>query len=258
MQFLLLLASMASMALAAPPGWSADTAKFYSGVSKEIRNARNSNRQQPQCDFTRAVLPSTDKPLPQVPEGQKLLHVAIGRGTQNYTCTSPNSKERLTKPKATGALATLYSATCLAATYPYLLSLLPNIALQLTNPPYSPIRNPSSDPSTTFGPNAMPVIGYHYFSGEGVPIFDLLADGHAAVEKIEGVDAPKGAMAGVGEHVHGAVPWLFLAGVEGNEGKAKSVYRVNTAGGTAPGSCEEVEDGKEAVVEYAAEYWFFG
>ncbi|PGH04513.1 hypothetical protein GX51_03506 [Blastomyces parvus] len=267
MQFLLLLASLAStasIALAVPSGWSPDTAKFYSTVAKEIREARkgHKNPAQPNCDISRAKLPTTDEPLPAVPEGQKLQHVTIGRGIQNYTCASTSPTD---KPKATGALATLFEASCLAATYPSILSLLPRIALHISNPPYPRYpASPSQDLSNpfTFGPNDMPIAGYHFFDSEGVPVFDLQKDGHAAVAKIAGVPAPKGAMKGVGRQRWGAVPWLYLAAVDGSLGKAKSVYRVGTAGGKAPPTCEGWKgndgDGGVLSVEYAAEYWFFG
>ncbi|EGE80821.1 hypothetical protein RJZ56_001725 [Blastomyces dermatitidis] len=271
MQFLLLLASLAStasIALAVPSGWSPDTAKFYSTVAREIKEARkhHKNPALPNCDMSRARLPTTDEPLPAVPKGQKLLHVTIGRGIQNYTCPSSSSTD---KPKATGALATLFEASCLASTYPFLLTLLPRVALHISKPPY-PQNSPSSSPGSqvgianpfTFGPNDMPIAGYHFFDSTGVPVFDLQADGHAAVEKISGVPAPKGAMKGVGRQSWGAVPWLYLAAVDGSLGKAKSVYRVGTAGGKAPPTCEGWKgndgDGGVLSVEYAAEYWFYG
>ncbi|EEH15867.1 hypothetical protein PABG_05954 [Paracoccidioides brasiliensis Pb03] len=255
MQFLLLMVSMASIAstaLAVPPGWSADTAKFYSGVFKEILSARKENKdpRSPKCDLSKAVLPSTNEPLPPVPEGQKLLHVTIGRGTQNYTCSSPSDK-----PKAIGAVATLFDVNCIASNYPYLLSLLPNIALRLPAPIFPP--HPRSKPFT-FGPNNMKVAGSHFFNGQGVPIFDLGADGSAAVEKIAAVDAPKGAMKGIPGQMNGAVQWLLLTAVKESTGKAKSVYRVNTAGGKAPATCEGVEAGKVLEMQYATEYWFYG
>lgn len=87
MQLLLVLAALASLtsvALAAPPGWSPDSAQFYSTVAKEIEAARKSHKDpsRKNCDFSRAKLPAPTKPLPPVPQGQKLLHVTIGRGIQ--------------------------------------------------------------------------------------------------------------------------------------------------------------------------------
>ena len=62
-----------------------------------------------------------------------------------------------------------------------------------------------------------------------------------------------------------AVPWLKLMvvgeGTVGGDaavaGGVKEVYRVNTAGGNAPSSCEG-RVGETFEMQYAAEYWFFG
>lgn len=65
-----------------------------------------------------------------------------------------------------------------------------------------------------------------------------------------------------------AVPWLKLAvvtpdapvvGVQQADvgGGVKEVYRVNTAGGSAPSSCVG-KVGEMWVQQYAAEYWFYG
>lgn len=67
--------------------------------------------------------------------------------------------------------------------------------------------------------------------------------------------APKGEN-GVG---NGAVPWLrlpALTGQTGNNGDIKAVYRLNTAGGKAPATCESSPAAFS--VQYAAEYWFYG
>ena len=50
----------------------------------------------------------------------------------------------------------------------------------------------------------------------------------------------------------GSVPWLKLSAVEGDY---KEIYRLTTAGGVAPKTC----DGQPSffVVDYAAEYWFW-
>ncbi|KAK2739077.1 hypothetical protein FQN55_009610 [Onygenales sp. PD_40] len=247
MKLLILIASMACLTLAAPSGWSPDAAKFYSEVSKTIDKARRDNPHvPPSCDLAQAVLPTTSQPLPAIPEGQKLLHVAVGRGVQNYTCASSTTD----KPKAIGAVATLFNASCIATTYPYLLTLLPNIALQSSNPPLSPTQN--------LGPNDMTVLGYHFFSDGTTAVFDLGEDGFADVKKIDAVDAPETALKGVGDQMTGTVAWLFLQAIPGSKGKAKSVYRVNTAGGKPPKTCEGQEEGAVISVQYAAEYWFYG
>lgn len=55
-----------------------------------------------------------------------------------------------------------------------------------------------------------------------------------------------------GENGLGSVAWLKLNGVDGDY---KEIYRLQTAGGVAPKTC----DGMPAffVVQYAAEYWFW-
>ena len=62
-----------------------------------------------------------------------------------------------------------------------------------------------------------------------------------------------------------AVPWLKLevvgegtvGGTQGFGGGVKEVYRVNTAGGNAPSTCEG-RVGTTFEMQYAAEYWFLG
>lgn len=55
---------------------------------------------------------------------------------------------------------------------------------------------------------------------------------------------------------NGAVAWLLLTSTTGTVGKFKSVYRVNTAGGSPPDTCENM--GESFEVEYSANYFFFG
>jgi hypothetical protein len=66
---------------------------------------------------------------------------------------------------------------------------------------------------------------------------------------VANVPAPKGS-------IQPSVDWLFLQddgrGVSKN---LKAVYRVETAGGSAPATCSSAGVVK---VPYAAEYWFYG
>ena len=50
----------------------------------------------------------------------------------------------------------------------------------------------------------------------------------------------------------GSVLWLKL---DGTDGDYKSVYRLNTAGGVAPKTCDGITG--DFTVPYAAEYWFW-
>lgn len=66
------------------------------------------------------------------------------------------------------------------------------------------------------------------------------------------IDAPSTAPAGK----YGAVPWLYLTSTDGTVGNYKSVYRVDTAAGSAPATCKDMPPTFE--IQYAANYYFFG
>jgi hypothetical protein len=55
---------------------------------------------------------------------------------------------------------------------------------------------------------------------------------------------------------NGSVPWLYLQYLDGTTNGLKAVYRLNTAGGSPPKTCESMP--AVFTVQYAAEYWFFG
>lgn len=166
-----------------------------------------------------------------------LKAIAIGRGTQNYTC-EPGSTGA---PVAIGAKAELLDASVLLPLFPpnqsqKILDELPNYFI---NYDYAAISNSS-----------IPCIGQHYFANtgpapvNGTPTFDLGSIGFLSGKKTGDIKAPKGA----------GVDWLQLVA------KAPSrilteVYRVNTAKGQAPKSCA----GQPAniQVQYAALYWFY-
>ncbi len=62
--------------------------------------------------------------------------------------------------------------------------------------------------------------------------------------------------------IAGAIPWLLLAarptGPEGSFSKVTSIQRVNTAGGVAPAAgCTGNTTGRQARVDYTADYYFF-
>ncbi|GAB7350058.1 hypothetical protein MBLNU459_g0728t1 [Dothideomycetes sp. NU459] len=162
------------------------------------------------------------------PSGLTLRYIALGLGTQNYTC--PNTT---TAPIANGALATLYDATALLRAAPAAVSTLPALA-------YS-----------TGSSLSLPTLGHHWFSAAGVPTFDLEAAiprAFLSAKKVAYVAAPA-------DSVPNSVPWLYL--VDDGRGVSvglKAVYRVETAGGAAPATCAKVG---ELTVRYAAEYWFY-
>ena len=69
------------------------------------------------------------------------------------------------------------------------------------------------------------------------------------------IAAPTGSTKGPFGQGFGAVDWLELQAKNGSTGLSEA-YRVFTAGGKAPPTCE----GQAATIEmqYSAEYWFYG
>lgn len=202
--------------------------------------------QAPVCDLSKAVLPvASPTPLPGVSEGLSLKHVAIGRGTQNYSCSTGNATAA---PVALGAVATLYNSSCIASAYPDLLAALPDVALQF---------NLTSNTQSSLTPSNLLISGHHFFSNGTTPDFDMTVSnvGFAPCAKNNSVPAPSGASVGQNGVGLGAVPWLKLITRSGATGGLEEVYRINTAGGAAPATCAGMPTTFE--VQYAAEYWFY-
>lgn len=108
------------------------------------------------------------------------------------------------------------------------------------------------------GVGSFPIIGSHYFGADGTPTFDLVTVKEILFSnKIGDIPAPNGAASG--PNGEGAVDWLALS----DNGKGVSVglgevYRVETAGGNPPATCEGIEENVIFSVQYSAEYWFYG
>ena len=178
--------------------------------------------------------------------------MAIGRGTQNYTCDTTNSSSA---PTAVGAVATLFNASCIAATYPDLLNMLPRVALAFNLTESSSYLSNLVPASTedTLAPGNYAISGHHYFTNSTTPFFNLDTSngqlGEAPCAKEASVDAP--ADAPTGQQGEGAVAWLQLSAREGATGKLEEVYRVETAGGSSPDTCEGMPASFE--VQYSAQ-----
>ncbi|OAL04989.1 hypothetical protein IQ06DRAFT_103256 [Phaeosphaeriaceae sp. SRC1lsM3a] len=189
------------------------------------------------CDLSNVVLPVAPTPLPAVGEGHTLRHIAIGRGIQNYTCASAEAA-----PVAIGAIATLFNATCDSARLnERVMTDITTLALNYAIP-----KGPEADQRLS---------GHHYFTDKKVPMFDLRTDGtnYGYVQALPDVvksAAPKDASTGPNQM--GSVAWLKLNAVEGDY---KEVYRVHTAGGAPPKTCDGM--GSAFSVEYSAQYWFY-
>lgn len=166
--------------------------------------------------------------LPPPSPGVSLKHIAIGRGTQNYTCDPGNASAA---PKAVGAVATLFNASCLVAANPDLALSLSRASLHFALA--------QIETAERLSPSDLPVSGRHYFRGDGTPFFDLdVPDsawrlGQLPCAKNGSVPAPA-ADAGEG----GAVAWLKLTAKPGATSGLQEVYRVETVGGSPPATCE--------------------
>ena len=186
------------------------------------------------------IRPATT-PLPPPSKGLSLTAVLVGRGTQNYTCTSSNSSAA---PVAEGALASLFNASCIAAMYPNLLSIIPDLALLYTTPP----------PSSQLQPPGLDYYGEHYFRNATTPAFNLdtpkSQNGLTFAAKNASSPAPADAPKGPGGVGDGAVPWLRLTSISGSTGP-REIYRLNTAGGNPPATCQGMDS--TFVVQYSAE-----
>lgn len=176
-------------------------------------------------------------------EGLFLRHVAVGRGTQNYTCDTSNATAI---PVAAGAVATLYNSSCLVSTFPDLASKMPEVSLQF---------NLSDAEQQVLSPSNLAISGHHFFSNSTTPDFDLSSEGlslgQAPCQKVASVPAPVRATKGQGNVGYGTVPWLKLSTRDGATGGLKEVYRVNTAGGSPPPTCAGQPAAFE--VQYATE-----
>ncbi|KAM0255319.1 hypothetical protein ACHAQJ_005909 [Trichoderma viride] len=200
----------------------------------------------PICNLSKAQMP-TIAGMPPPSAGLTVQHVAVGRGTQNYTCDASNPSA---PPTAVGALATLFNVSCIAAVNPELLQTVPGMAVNFN---YDAVTSTGS-----LGPVALAVSGHHFFTNSTTPFFNLdtpnMNIGTVPCSKNNTIAAPSTAAAG--PQGSSAVPWLKLLAKDGATGSIKEVYRIDTAGGNAPATCQ----GQPAniQVQYSAVYWFWG
>ncbi|KAI0169498.1 hypothetical protein GGR52DRAFT_469784 [Hypoxylon sp. FL1284] len=252
----LLVSFLGASAVIAAPTWPAinwDAAKtdgldtvseYFNMLAQKIEIGKLMSA-APVCDLSKAQMSAAPEPLSPPSPGLTLKHVAIGRGTQNYTCDTTNATAA---PVQVGALATLFNASCVAATYPDLLKMLPKLALQFNLTPQEDSR---------MGPTNLIISGKHYFTNTTTPFFNLdtkqYSLGEAPCSKMNQSDAP--ADAPKGQKGEKAVPWLQLKTHTGSTGNLQEVYRIETAGGSAPATCAGQPAAFE--VQYAAQYWFY-
>ncbi|KAJ5943618.1 hypothetical protein N7516_003786 [Penicillium verrucosum] len=223
-------------------------ASSFSQIYHQLDNINLGN-----CSLEKVFLPldTTNSPLPAPSTDMTLKYVALGRGTQNYTCPwngSLISNSTTVKPKATGAAATLFDASCIASSSLALLHEVPAIisATPIGSLAFMAALVAQGTRSTNL------IIGEHYFNAGGDPVFDMGLSGSnswIATNKIASTPAPKSKSQSSND-----VPWLKLGYKNGNG--IREVYRVVTSQGDPPVTCA----GQNATiqVDYAAEYWFYG
>ncbi|KAL7930588.1 hypothetical protein V8C35DRAFT_312392 [Trichoderma chlorosporum] len=208
----------------------------------------------PVCDLSKVQMPPLNGLLPPS-AGLTLYHVAVGRGTQNYTCdaSKPDSA-----PTAVGAMATLFNVSCMASISQDLLQAVPNMAVNFDLAAPAGPPTPAGTPAGPLGPMTLPVSGHHFFLDSTTPFFNLDTPTMdlGTVPCAKNGSAPAPATAAQGPQGSTAVPWLKLTAKAGATGNIKEVYRINTAGGNPPATCQ----GQPAniQVQYSAVYWFWG
>ncbi|PWY88607.1 hypothetical protein BO94DRAFT_534496 [Aspergillus sclerotioniger CBS 115572] len=247
---LFLLGCLTASSVAAPTlmddvyDYSTDLATFLGKVSTYIEDAEDLFTNANSCDTSKISLPSYASSLPS-PSGLDPIYVAVGRGTQNYTCATSTSDST---PQAIGAVARLYNATCIAANYPDILELLPGIVYKEQLP---------SNEEDPLPPANLQLLGHHFFRDTTTPVFNLDTTpsrqyGIAISKKQSALDAPSTAIQGT----NGAVQWLYLTTIDGTVGDYKAVYRVDTVAGAAPKTCQGMQS--VFTVQYSANYYFYG
>ncbi|KAH8815841.1 hypothetical protein F5884DRAFT_773843 [Xylogone sp. PMI_703] len=220
--------------------------EYFSLLGSKVQEGRGAA--PPVCDLSKAVMPvASPTPLPPPSKGLTLKHVAIGRGTQNYSCPTSDSS---VVPAAVGALATLYNASCVASTYSDILAMVPRVALEF---------NLTSTTQKELVPSNLQISGHHYFTSTTTPFFNLNTPGQDLGDipcaKNNTASPPANAAVGQNNVGFGAVAWLKLVAKDGATGGLQEVYRINTAGGNPPPTCAGMPSTFE--VPYSAEYWFY-
>ncbi|KAF2458631.1 hypothetical protein BDY21DRAFT_274729, partial [Lineolata rhizophorae] len=190
--------------------------------------------------------------LPAPTDSLALKYVVLGLGTQNYTCADSAPTD---SPTLYGAFATLYDVSPLLTQTEYTSAMmapaLPGLALGVSTSPWA------AQAEAFLARMGVARLGRHLFDAAGTPTFDLAAAEPAEkllCAKVASTPAPDTSCRGASGEA--AVDWLYLDDAGGSTEGVSAVYRVYTAGGSAPETCADVE-GDEIDVDYAAEYWIY-
>lgn len=205
--------ALCQFSLAAPPRLPFHHARHMVGRQNELNESS-----APSCNLNNIAQPGNSLTPPTA--SMRLILVALGKGTQNYTCASPSST-----PSAIGAVAQLFNASCALSS------------------------NPSTTTTDLDSMAQLASIGEHFFVDNTTPAFAILRLGNTQVKKAEEAPAPNAAQ---------DVKWLRLqTQASGTTSEVKQVYRLNTVGGLAPATCEGKAVGETITVNYSAQYWLY-
>ncbi|KAF1851906.1 uncharacterized protein K460DRAFT_269384 [Cucurbitaria berberidis CBS 394.84] len=171
------------------------------------------------CDLRGVSQPSSGLTPPAA--DLQLILVALGQGTQNYSCGANTASA----PTAIGAVAQLFNASCAMSS------------------------NPTADTASLASVQEAPAIGAHFFVDNTTPDFDIIGLGNTQAKKVEEAASPQPSA---------NVKWLRLqAQTQGSTSSVKQIYRLNTVGGVAPSNCEGHAAGDVVTVQYEAQYWVY-
>lgn len=196
--------------------------KYYDPRSLRARQGEITNTTTPEtaptCDLSGVIQPPSTLQPPT--SDMRLILIALGEGTQNYTCSTPTST-----PAAIGAVAQLFNASC-----------------ELS-------ADPTLSTAALGSITESPSIGAHFFVDNTTPDFDIFGLGNTQAKKVQDANAPQPAS---------DVKWLRLeAQTQGSTSSVKEIYRLNTEGGIAPANCEGRAEGEVVTVDYRAQYWIY-
>ncbi|RHZ46654.1 uncharacterized protein CDV56_104344 [Aspergillus thermomutatus] len=170
----------------------------------QVGNCVDANPTLPLCDMNPA--------LPAPSHGLKLKLVALGRGTQNYTCSSSDESA---SPVAVGAVATLFDASCLVSHSPTILHELPSAMSKVSTDALGLFAMLLGQMTSRTSSGL--ILGEHYFTGTGAPMFDLRIGGHKDwIRAKEGSSVPAPSQSS--SHSKDGdqnVPWLQLGFADG-------------------------------------------
>ncbi|KAK4696475.1 hypothetical protein P7C71_g1451, partial [Lecanoromycetidae sp. Uapishka_2] len=279
---LLLLAALSSLASSAPypwrfQPWDPATRQFLGagGIDGRRRVIQEEMPHVQSCDnydISTAQMPPLPSALPPPTTGLKPFQVALGRGTQNYTCQASDTNSSAV-PVAIGAVASLYDISCYATLNQSLTNTMTQVAIHHDCPTDERVA------LSPFGATAT-LLGHHYFPDTTTATFNLntVADqlGIAFSKKANSTAAPTTGSNGSSLNGPGldgvtynatAVPWLKLMAetpskfptlvVGQNTNNIAEIYRINTVGGSPPPNCAAFPKGGSFQLQYSAEYWFW-